>query len=59
MFGFDTRSGQTKEYEIGSCCFSSKHAALKRKSKEWLAGNQDNVSECATCLSTEGCFSEL
>jgi hypothetical protein len=27
------------------CCFSAKHAALRRKSKDWLARNQDNVSE--------------
>ena len=25
--GFETRSGQTKDYEIGICCFSAKHAA--------------------------------
>ena len=41
---FEPRSGQTKDYEIGICCFSTKHAALKRKSKDWLARNQDNVS---------------
>ena len=43
--GFDPRSGQTKDYKIGICCFSSKHAVLKRKSKDWLARNQDNVAE--------------
>jgi hypothetical protein len=43
--GFEPRSGQTKDYEIGICCFSTKHAALRRKSKDWLARNQDNVSE--------------
>jgi hypothetical protein len=37
--------GQTKDYEIGICCFSAKHAALKRKSKDWLPRNQNNVSE--------------
>jgi hypothetical protein len=31
--------------KIGICCFSAKHAALRRKSKDWLVGNQDNVSE--------------
>jgi cytochrome c biogenesis protein CcdA len=30
--GFDPRSGQTKNYKIGICCFSSKHLALKIKS---------------------------
>jgi hypothetical protein len=44
--GFDPWSGRTKDYEIGICCFSAKHAALRRKSKDWLARNQDNVSEC-------------
>jgi hypothetical protein len=32
--GFEPRSGQTKDYEIGICCFSAKHAALRRKSKD-------------------------
>ena len=26
--GFDPRSGQTKDYEIGICCFSAKHTAV-------------------------------
>jgi hypothetical protein len=43
--GFESRSGQTKDYNIGICCFSAKHAALRRKSKDWLARNQNNVSE--------------
>ena len=43
--GFEPRSGQTKDYKIGICCFSAKHAALRRKNKDGLARNQDNVSE--------------
>jgi hypothetical protein len=43
--GFQPRSGQTKDYKIGICCFSAKHAALRRKSKDWKARNQDNVFE--------------
>ena len=43
--GFESRWGQTKDYKIGICCFSSKHAALRRKSKDWSALNQNNVSE--------------
>jgi hypothetical protein len=43
--GFESRSGQTKDYHIGICCFSVKHEALRRKSKCWMARNQDNVSE--------------
>jgi len=35
------------------------HSALRKRSKEWLAWNQDNVSEWATCLSVDCCFSEL
>ena len=43
--GFEPRSGQTKDYRIGICCFSAKHTALRRKSKDWIAQNQNNVSE--------------
>jgi hypothetical protein len=43
--GFEPRSGQTKDYKIGICCFFAKHAALRRKSKDWLAWNQNNVFE--------------
>ena len=43
--GFEPRSGQTKDYKIAVCCFSAKHAALRRKNKDWLARNQNNVSE--------------
>jgi hypothetical protein len=42
---FEPQSRETKDYEIGICCFSAKHAALRRKNKDWLARNQDNVSE--------------
>jgi hypothetical protein len=43
--GFEPRSGQTKDYKIGICFFSAKDTALRRKSKDWLAQNQNNVSE--------------
>ena len=49
----DRGSGQTKDYKIGICCFSAKHAALRRKSKDWLARNQNNVSEWSD-MSTRG-----
>ena len=39
--GFEPRSGQTKDCEIGICCFSAKHAALRSKNKDWLARNQN------------------
>ena len=51
--GFEPRSGQIKDYEIGICCFSAKHAVLKRKSQDWLDRNQDNVSEWSD-MSTRG-----
>ena len=43
--GFEPRLCQTKDFEIGICCFSAKYAALRRKNKDWLGQNQDNVSE--------------
>jgi hypothetical protein len=43
--GFEPLVVQTNDNKIGICCFSAKHAALRRKSKDWLARNQDNVSE--------------
>jgi hypothetical protein len=42
---FQPRSGQTKDYKIGIYCFFDKHAALRRKNKDWLACNQDYVPE--------------
>jgi len=30
------RTGQTKDYKIGICCFSTTHAEWRRKSKDWL-----------------------
>jgi hypothetical protein len=42
---FEPRSGQTKDYKIGMCCFSAKRTSLRKKSKDWSTLNQDNVSE--------------
>jgi hypothetical protein len=50
---FEPRSDQTKDFKIGICCFSAKHAALRRKSKDWLFRNQNNVSEWSD-MSTRG-----
>jgi hypothetical protein len=47
-----TLSGQIKDYKIGICSFFAKHAALRRKSKDWLARNHDNgmvVEFTTTC----------
>ena len=43
--GFESLSGKTKNYTIGISCFSAKHAALRRKNKNRLTRNEDNVSE--------------
>jgi hypothetical protein len=51
--GFEPWSGQTKDYKIGMCCFSAKHAALRRKSKDWLTRNQNNVYDRSD-MSTRG-----
>jgi hypothetical protein len=51
--GFEPWSGQTKDYKIGICYFSVKHAALRRKSKDWLAWNQNNVSEWSDMYTRE------
>jgi hypothetical protein len=42
--GFELRLGQTNDNELGICCSSAKYAALRRKSKDWLVRNQNNVS---------------
>jgi hypothetical protein len=42
---FEPRSNQTTDYKICICSFSAKHAALRRKDKDWLARNQDNLFE--------------
>jgi hypothetical protein len=41
--GFEARSGQSKDYKIGICSISAKHALLRRKNRDWLARNEDNV----------------
>ena len=53
--GFEPRSCQTRDYKI----YISKHAALRRKSKDWLARNQDIVAVWASCLYADCCLSEL
>ena len=43
--GFEPMSSQTNDYKIGMCCFSAKHAPLKRNINYSEAQIQDNVSE--------------
>ena len=56
---FDTRSGQTKDYKIGSCCFSAKHALLRRREKTGWLGIRIMCQIGTTCLPADRCFSEL
>jgi len=58
---FYPQLGQTKDYKIGICCFSAKHAALRRKSKDGLARFRIMCLSGATCtLVPADCFfSEL
>ena len=51
--GFELQSGQTKDFKIGVGCLSAKHATLRSKIKDWLARNQNNVSEWSD-MSTRG-----
>ena len=53
--GFEPRLGQTKDFQIGICCFSAKLTALRRKSKDQLARNQNNVPEWSD-MSHRGLF---
>ena len=47
------------DYKIGIDGFSAKQAALRRKSKDWLPRNQDNVSEWGDMSIPDCCFSEF
>ena len=38
--GFMLHSSLNKYYEIGICCFSTKHTSLRTKTKDWLAHNK-------------------
>jgi hypothetical protein len=40
---FELLLDQNKDYDIGICYFSIKHAALKNQSKDYLGRNKDNV----------------
>ena len=53
--GLEPRSGQTKDYEIGMCCFSAKQ---KRTKTGWF-GIGIICTSGATCLPVKCCFSQL
>ena len=54
--GFEPLLGQTKDYTIVFCCFSTKQAGIRRKNKEWLARHHDNVSEWGVMSTRELLF---
>ena len=43
--GFEPQSVQTNDNKIGTCYFSNNYPVSNRKCKDWLARNQDKVSE--------------
>ena len=58
--GFAPWSDQIKDYKIGICCFSAKHAALRRnKAKIGWPGIRIMRPSGATCLPVDCCFGEL
>ena len=38
--GFETRSGQTKDYKIGICCLSVKHVRSIKEKEQTLVGSE-------------------
>jgi hypothetical protein len=51
--GLDPRLDQTKDYNICIFRFSAKHAVLRWQNTDWLARNQNNMSEWSD-MSTRG-----
>ena len=43
--GFESRSGQTKDYKMFIYCISVKNAVFRSKSKDYLTRTQNNLSE--------------
>ena len=56
---FEPQSGQTKDDEIGICCFSVKQETLRRKTKDWLVRIRIMCPSGTTRLPADCCFSEL
>ena len=57
--GFQFRQHQTKDYKIGICCFSAKHAALAVRAKTGWLGIRILCLNGATCLHADCCFSDI
>jgi hypothetical protein len=53
--GYEPRSGQTKEYTIGMCCFSAKNTSLRRKNKTGWLGIRIMCLSGATYLPADCC----
>ena len=53
----DRRFDQTKDYEVGFCCFSAKYS-IKEKEKKRI-GIILMCPSVVTCLFADCCFSEL
>ena len=57
--GFVPRPAQCSDYGIGICCFSTKHAALRNKSKDCSLGIRIMYRSGAICLHQGCCLSDL
>jgi hypothetical protein len=62
LYIVDSNLGRVKPKTLnlvpGISCFN-KHPALRRKRKDWLTRNQDNVSEWSDMFTHELLFNEL
>ena len=57
---FEHWEGQTKDNNIGICCFTTtKHATLKSKNKDLFSWNHDNVSLVERHVYLQFCYREL
>ena len=43
--GFEARSGKTRDYKHGICCFCAKHTVLRSKRRDSMARNELYVFE--------------
>ena len=57
--GFKPLSCQTKENKIDICCFNATNAGLRRKRKDWLIQNRDNVTKWSDMSTIGQIFSDL
>jgi len=55
----EPQSGQTKDYKIGMCCFTSTKHQGERAKTGWLGIIRIMCPSWATCISADCCSSEL